>query len=207
MTPVEPGVNGRDAQRQQTRERVYEAAIAEYRRSGMAAADVGAITRAAGVARGTFYFHFPTKEHVLAELERGEEVRVAARFRRFLAHPHDLRGTLEEVVRLFLTIERRAGKTLFREMLGLHFSSARPDTLPGPEEWTAYPFTALLFEEFDNAQRGGEIYAEAQTMHSAGFFLLGLYAALITSHEQPRAARQALLDNFVTTVLRSVESR
>jgi hypothetical protein len=92
-------------------------------------------------------------------------------------------------------------------MLGLHFSSARPDTLPGPEEWTAYPFTALLFEEFDNAQRGGEIYAEAQTMHSAGFFLLGLYAALITSHEQPRAARQALLDNFVTTVLRSVESR
>jgi hypothetical protein len=36
-------------------------------------------------------------------------------------------------------------------MLGLHFSSARPDTLPGPEEWTAYPFTALLFEEFGNA--------------------------------------------------------
>jgi AcrR family transcriptional regulator len=57
---------------------VYEAAIAEYRRSGMAVADVGAVTRAAGVARGTFYFHFPTKEHVLAELERGEEVRVAA---------------------------------------------------------------------------------------------------------------------------------
>jgi hypothetical protein len=30
-------------------------------------------------------------------------------------------------------------------------------------------------------------------MHSAGFFLLGLYAALITSHDQPRAARQAIL--------------
>ena len=44
----------------------------------MADADVGVIVKEAGVARGTFYFHFPTKEHVLAELERSEETRVAA---------------------------------------------------------------------------------------------------------------------------------
>ena len=39
----------------------------------MADADVGSIAAAAHVARGTFYFHFPTKEHVLAELTRREE--------------------------------------------------------------------------------------------------------------------------------------
>ena len=39
----------------------------------MAEADVGAIVAAAGVAHGTFYFHFPTKEHVLFELERQAE--------------------------------------------------------------------------------------------------------------------------------------
>ena len=50
----------------------------------MAGAEVNAIVAAAGVAHGTFYFHFPTKEHVLLELERREEARIAADFARFL---------------------------------------------------------------------------------------------------------------------------
>ena len=91
MPPAEDKLNGRaavkgrDAQRQQTRQRVYAAALAEFKRTGMAAADVGDIATAAGVARGTFYFHFPTKEHVLAELERHEEARLVAQLSKFLA--------------------------------------------------------------------------------------------------------------------------
>src|ERR1700759_2410822 len=85
---------GRDAQRQQTRQRVYAAAIAEFRRVGMADADVGVIAKEAGVARGTFYFHYPTKEHVLAELERSEEARAAAQLTRFMAGPHDVAEVL-----------------------------------------------------------------------------------------------------------------
>src|SRR5271170_1853245 len=77
-------VSGREVQRQQTRQRVYAAALAEFKRTGMAAADVGDIATAAGVARGTFYFHFPTKEHVLAELERHEEARLVAQLSKFL---------------------------------------------------------------------------------------------------------------------------
>ena len=50
----------------------------------MAAADVGSIVAAAGVAHGTFFFHFPTKEHVLLELEPREEARMAAELGRFL---------------------------------------------------------------------------------------------------------------------------
>jgi hypothetical protein len=37
--------------------------------------------------------------------------------------------------------------------------------------------------------------------------MLGLYAVLITSHGHSRAARAEILDNFVATVLRSVEAR
>ena len=81
----EDKLNGREAQRRETRQRVYAAAIAEFKRTGMAAADVGVIAKEAGVARGTFYFHFPTKEHVLAELERHEEARLAAQLAKFLA--------------------------------------------------------------------------------------------------------------------------
>ena len=73
------GANVREAQRLETRARVFDAAVAEIGRSGLAGADVSTIARAAGVVRGTFYFHFPTKEHVLVELERTEEVKIVER--------------------------------------------------------------------------------------------------------------------------------
>jgi TetR/AcrR family transcriptional regulator, repressor for uid operon len=199
--------NGREVQRRETRKRVYTAAVTEFRQVGMAAADVSVIAREAGVARGTFYFHFPTKEHVLAELERHEEARLAAQLGKFLARPHDLPGALSEVVRLMAQMERRVGKTLFREMLALHFSPNRPEVLPGTEQWADYPMMTLVVRAIGLARDRGETYQEADALRTAQFFMLGLYAVLITSHGRPRAARAEILDNFVATVLRSVEAR
>jgi AcrR family transcriptional regulator len=199
--------NGREVQRRETRQRVYTAAVSEFRQVGMAAADVSVIAREAGVARGTFYFHFPTKEHVLAELERHEEARLAAQLEKFLARPHDLTGALNEVVRLMAQMERRVGKTLFREMLALHFSPNRPEVLPGTEQWADYPMMTLVVRAIGLARDRGETYQEADALRTAQFFMLGLYAVLITSHGRPRAARAEILDNFVATVLRSVEAR
>jgi AcrR family transcriptional regulator len=199
--------NGREVQRRETRKRVYTAAVTEFRQVGMAAADVSVIAREAGVARGTFYFHFPTKEHVLAELERHEEARLAAQLGKFLDRPHDLPGALSEVVRLMAQMERRVGKTLFREMLALHFSPNRPEVLPGTEQWADYPMMTLVVRAIGLARDRGETYQEADALRTAQFFMLGLYAVLITSHGRPRAARAEILDNFVATVLRSVEAR
>ena len=61
-------VTSRTAQRVATRERLYEAAVAEFKRTGVSGADVGSIVAEAAVAHGTFFFHFPSKEHVVAEL-------------------------------------------------------------------------------------------------------------------------------------------
>jgi AcrR family transcriptional regulator len=207
MTTEVAKPNGREVQRRETRQRVYTAAVAEFRRVGMAAADVSVIVREAGVARGTFYFHFPTKEHVLAELERDEEARLAAQLEKFLARPHHLAGALAEVVRLMALMERRVGKVLFREMLALHFSPNRPEVLPGTEQWADYPMMALVVRAIGLARDRGETYPEADALRTAQFFMLGLYAMLITSHGRSRAARAEILDNFVATVLRSVEAR
>lgn len=89
-------------------------AIAEFKWSGIAAADVDAIVAAAGVAHGTFFFHFPTKEHVLLELERREEDRIANQINRFVESQPDLPSTLKEAVRLVVGLERRLGDVLFR---------------------------------------------------------------------------------------------
>src|SRR5262249_8797788 len=107
----------------------------------MQAADVGAIVSAAGVAHGTFFFHFPTKGHVLLELEleSREGARIAAEFARFLGTSHGLEAALAEVVRLVLGIEQRLGGTLFKEILALHFSRSRPQR----DDWTDHPVIVL----------------------------------------------------------------
>ena len=57
----------RERQRAETRERLFQAALDEFRREGVAGARIERIASAVGVVRGTFYFHFPTKDHVLHE--------------------------------------------------------------------------------------------------------------------------------------------
>src|SRR6476620_5971170 len=104
MTPQVQST-ARDARRRQTRERVLGAAIAEFKRSGMAGADVNAIVAAAGVAHGTFFFHFPSKEHVLLELEGREEARMAGEFARFVEKHHHLVDALTKVVHLVAGLE------------------------------------------------------------------------------------------------------
>jgi TetR/AcrR family transcriptional repressor of uid operon len=204
---VEEGLTGRDVRRLETRERVFQAAITEFKRSGVAAADIAAIVRAAGVAWGTFYFHFPTKEHALAELERREDARIAAELERFLAGPHDAASMLAEVVRLVLTVEQRLERVLFREMLALQFSPVRPGVQPAPSDWSAYPVIRRMVEEIEGARDRGEVHPETNPVRAVLFFLLGLYALLITSYDQSATDRADLVDDFVAMAVRDLERR
>ena len=103
----------------------------------MADADIGGIASAAGVARGTFYFHFPTKEHVLAELTRREEALMAEELADALASTVDLKSALAEVIRRVVAEEARLGHVLFRDVLNLYFSATQPElkTLPHTPSW------------------------------------------------------------------------
>lgn len=53
-----------------TRGRLLDAAELEFGEKGYHAASVSSITRRAGVAQGTFYLYFPSKEEVMRELVR-----------------------------------------------------------------------------------------------------------------------------------------
>jgi len=194
---------GRQAQRLETRQRVYDAAVAEFRRSGVADADIGAIISAAGIARGTFYFHFPTKEHVLEEVERNLVTRLASEVGRFVALGPDLWSTMSEVVRLVVAAESRLGPKLFRDVLALHFSQTRP---PGFGKPTDHPLVALVAREIARAQQQGVARSEANADNSALFFLLGFYALLVTNHDS-KPARSRVLDEFVVSTRRGMEVR
>lgn len=197
---VADGLSAREAKRLQTRERLMGAAIAEFKRSGMADADVSAVVTAAGVAHGTFFFHFPTKEHVLLELERREEDRMARQFGQFLQSHHDLPSALAEAVLLVLGLERRLGDLLFKDFLALHFSQTRPPAEDGRD----HPLIVLVAQAIEKARGLGDTDPEVNPMNSAVFFLLGLYALLITTSDWP--TRRALLEDYVTRTLRSLEA-
>jgi len=107
--PAPSTLSAREAQRLETRARLFDAAVAEIGRSGLAGADVSTIAVAAGVARGTFYFHFPTKEHVVVEVERAQEAKIVARLGTRQRELTDLLSVLSLLVREVLAAERRLG--------------------------------------------------------------------------------------------------
>ena len=200
MTP-QVKYSSRDARRLQTRERILGAAIVEFKRAGTSGADVHAIVAAAGVAHGTFFFHFPSKEHVLLELESREEARMAVEFGRFLDEPHDLVTALTEVVHLVAGLERTLGPVLFKEILALHFSPTRPNK----DEWVDHPIIVLLVQEIERARGDYEVHPEVDAFYSAAFFLLGIYGVLTTMSNID--TRETMLAKLVATAVRGLEIR
>lgn len=174
------------------------AAVAEFKRRGMAAADVREIVSAAGVAHGTFFFHFPTKEHVLLELELREEQRIAKQLTRFASADPTISATLKESLRFLLDLERRLGPLLFRDFLALHFSPTRPPA----EDGASHPVIVCVADEMTKAQMRGEVDPKINPLNSAAFFLLGLYALLTTTSGYPH--QSAMIEDYLATTIRGL---
>ncbi|HTY35239.1 TetR/AcrR family transcriptional regulator [Mycobacterium sp.] len=194
-------LNARDAQRLQTRARLFDAAVAEIGTTGLAGTDVAAIAAAVGVARGTFYFHFPTKEHVLVELERNEEAKIVAKLATKTSAPGDLMSMLTSLVREVLAAEERLGPVVFRDMLGLHFSATRP-VGDQPDE---HPLAEFVIAAITQAQGAQRISPDADARELGVIFMTGLFALLATGGAAPRD-RAALLDRYVTTIVHGMEA-
>lgn len=190
-----PGASVRETRRLETRARLFDAALAEISRRGVAAADVSAIVAEAGVARGTFYFHFPTKEHVLVEVERVEETRIISELGDAKG---ELASVLSQLVHHVLSAESRLGEAVFRDMLGLHFSSTRP----AEDEFAQHPVGQFLVGVIGRAQDAGQVNSDVDAAELATFFLTGLFALLATGTHDA-----ALLSRYVTTIVKGMEKR
>lgn len=195
-----PAVSVREAQRLETRSRLFDAAVAEIARRGLAAADVSAIVATTGVARGTFYFHFPTKEHVVVELERTEEARIVAELENDPPPNGDLSSLLAVVVRKVLDAEKRLGPLIFRDMLGLHFSSARPLG----DELRDHPLAEFVIAAIADVKTADRAATNAEPGELGVIFMTGLFALLTTTAPQERAA---LMHCYVTTLSRGMGAR
>ena len=110
------------------------------------------IAREAGVSRPSFYFHFPTKEHVLLELQWLEERVLVARLER----ASTLREALHELAEGMIELESRLGASnLIRDMVSIY--ARRPAGLPIDEQ--PFPLVAALARHFGEAAARGELRA------------------------------------------------
>lgn len=110
-------------QRQQaaleTRRKIIGAGRALVESGGFEAASVEAITGAAGVAKGTFYVHFPSKRHLAAELCHEP---YEALSREVLATKGPLRRRLGRLFRGWAEISDATGVEMAREWFRIAFT-------------------------------------------------------------------------------------
>jgi len=136
------------------------------------------------------------------ELERAEEAKIVAALGTRTTSPDDLTSMLTLLVRKVLAAERRLGAVIFRDMLGLHFSSTRPveDAL------AEHPLAEFVIAAIAEAQGAGRVPRNADAGELGVIFMTGLFALLATAGPASRA-RTALLDRYVMTIVGGMEAR
>ncbi len=128
-------------------------------------------------------------------MERVEETRIISELG---VAKGDLMSVLSQLVRHVLSAEKRLGEAVFRDMLGLHFSSTRPIE----DEFARHPLGQFVVDVIGRAQDDGQVDPEVDATELASFFLTGLFALLATG-----AHDAALLSRYVTTVVKGMEKR
>lgn len=177
---------------------LLEVSAAEFRRTGFAQSEIATIAEQAGVSRGTFYFHFPTKVAVLAELRLREEHRIVGEVEPLLTQGEPLDVILREIVSGIVRAERRLGADLIREICGYQFQPhvVAADT---PDD---HPLSMLVFAALDAASSAGtdERLASADL---AIIFMTGVIGLLAT-HNGPSKDRVRLMDSLINLTMQGV---
>jgi AcrR family transcriptional regulator len=188
----------RDQQREETRNRLFDAAVAEFRRVGFADAQIDDIVREAGVARGTFYFHFPTKEHVLVEFQRRGQESIIERLAALRRRPLAVKSFLQHLIDAVIAESVSSGHSLQHEMFALHARQAK--ALEGQN----YPLQEAVTQFFREAQERGEVRADLMPSELTMIFLTSMFGVMLGRTDplgpELRPSLKRVIDVFVRGV-------
>ena len=88
----------RQEAKEKTRQKILEAALEEFTKQGYRGANTARIARAAGVAHGTVFLHFPDKDQLLFEVIRQRLVKISNRLYEAAHEPKEI----ESLCRVYL---------------------------------------------------------------------------------------------------------
>ena len=186
-----PQIVARDRKGDRTREQLFQAALAEFRRVGFERASVGQIASRAGTSRAGFYVHYPCTEAVLLDLQWRMEIEMVERIR----GRDTLRGALDELIDGLIEVEARlAGGDLLRDMLSVYIR--RPAGLALADQ--PFPLAVELERIFADGRR--ELRAGLEPALATQLFLAALFGLLV-SPRGPVAGRRDELQQLVALFL------
>ena len=190
-----PAPTRRDAQREETRRRIYTAAIQVFRRDGVDEARIDDIADIADVSRGSFYFHFPTKDDVLA-------LAYAEAAQKLVAAIEELPLETPVLTTLGVAVQHIASRwqddpRIFVPV-GLYALRTVSRTFPTGER---QPIRQVLTERFRNALLRGELESGLPAELLADIFLLNAFTALLAWSGNPQISAAPALDAVVTLFL------
>lgn len=188
----------RTRHRLETRDRVFDAALFEFRRAGFGAAQIEDIVKRAGVARGTFYLHFPTKDHVLMELLRRNQAALAERLR--ATRTTSTKTFLRRLVDFILDDAQEAQAVLWHELfsvLGRHATELRTEENPLVEVLCAF---------LAGAQERGDLRRDLSAFDLTSVFLPGVLGLLQMRLDTPPVELRQALYRVVDIFVRGIET-
>jgi AcrR family transcriptional regulator len=192
---------GRDRQRERTRRRVRDQALRVFRRDGLAAARIDDIVRGARVSRGTFYFHFPTKEDVIVEILQEAEHRIAAAIAA-LPKSTPVRRVLQ-VACAKIAEEWEDEPHLFPDVGGVAVRRAAAQF----RDQSSDPVSAELTTVFRAAVKRKELSAHLPAEVLADFFLVNTFAAVLAWCAHPKMALTQVLASVIEIFLKGARAR
>jgi AcrR family transcriptional regulator len=100
--PVEGGEKRRKKHKD-GRSRILKAALAEFSERGYHASTIDSIAERAGIAKGTVYRYFKTKESLFTALKEDTMSEFVELARQDLSHEEDILKIIERIIRIYLT--------------------------------------------------------------------------------------------------------
>jgi AcrR family transcriptional regulator len=185
------------ARRSATRERVFSAAVELIAERGYAGTTVDEIAAAAGVAKGTVFYNFGTKEQLFEGLLRDGVDRLTAGFREAIAGLHGL-AALDALVRAEL--ERAAANPAFAQIFLTELYRAGRAARPTLTRLRA-EVAGVLTEVIADGQRRGEMDPAVDAGFAAGA-LLG--AVVVVALDWLTYAPERSLDDVHAAAVRMV---
>jgi len=187
-----PTPKPRERSGDRTHRRLFETALAEFCRVGVERASIGRIAETAGVSRPTFYFHFPTKDHVLLELQWSLEEPIAARMEAAKTLDEALTTLVDGLVEALGAL---ANPGVFAEMVRIYTRHAARDALADQPHYLMRAVAARFVE----AHSAGRLREGLDAERGTHLFLTSVfgYLSLPVDAEESRRNLQTLISLFL----------